>query len=149
MKILITGTAGFIGFHLTEKLILNGHSVIGIDQINDYYDINLKYDRLKFSGVDISKQLEEGVNSIKNKNYRFYKCSLEDKKSLNTIFEKEKPDAVCNLAAQAGVRYSLENPDAYIQSNIIGFQNLIDITKKYGVKKFYNNSRYYLNDQRV
>ena len=79
MKILITGTAGFIGFHLTEKLILNGHSVIGIDQINDYYDINLKYDRLKFSGVDISKQLEEGVNSIKNKNYRFINAHLKIK----------------------------------------------------------------------
>ena len=115
MKVLITGTAGFIGFHLTEKLILNGHSVIGIDQINDYYDIKLKYDLLKYSGIDVGKELEGGVISSKSKDYIFYKCSLEDKKSLNTIFEKEKPDAVCNLAAQAGVRYSLENPDAYIQ----------------------------------
>ena len=136
MKILITGTAGFIGFHLTQKLILNGHSVVGIDQINDYYDINLKYDRLKFSGVDVSKQLEKGVNSKKNKNYKFYKCSLEDKKSLTTIFEKEKPDAVCNLAAQAGVRYSIENPDIYIQSNIVGFQNIIEACRKFGIKNF-------------
>ena len=136
MKILITGTAGFIGFHLTEKLILNGHSVIGIDQLNDYYDINLKYDRLKYSGIDGGKELEGGVISSKSKGYIFYKCSLEDKESLDIIFEKERPDAVCNLAAQAGVRYSLENPDAYIQSNIIGFQNLIDTSKKYGVTNF-------------
>ena len=136
MKILITGTAGFIGFHLSERLLLNGHSVVGIDQINDYYDVNLKYDRLIYSGIDIAKELEGGVVSSKSKSYIFYKCSLEDKESLDKIFKKEKPDAVCNLAAQAGVRYSLENPDAYIQSNIVGFQNLIDTSIKYGVKNF-------------
>ena len=136
MKILITGTAGFIGFHLAEKLLSKGHSVVGIDQMNDYYDINLKYDRLKYSGIDVDKELEAGVNSSKFKNYKFYKCSLEDKKSIYTIFEKQRPNAVCNLAAQAGVRYSLENPDAYINSNIIGFQNILEACKKYGIKNF-------------
>ena len=136
MKILITGTAGFIGFHLAEKLLLKGHSVVGIDQVNDYYDINLKYDRLKYSGIDITKEMIEGVNSLKHKDYKFYKCSLEDKKSLDGIFEKEKPNAVCNLAAQAGVRYSIENPDAYIQSNIIGFQNIIEACRNYNIKNF-------------
>jgi len=136
MKILITGTAGFIGFHLAEKLLLKGHSIVGIDQINDYYDINLKYDRLKYSGINITKEMIDGVNSSKHKDYKFYKCSLEDKKSLDAIFEKEKPNAVCNLAAQAGVRYSLENPDAYIQSNIIGFQNIIEACRKFDIKNF-------------
>ena len=136
MKILITGTAGFIGFHLAEKLLLKGYSVVGIDQINDYYDINLKLDRLKYSGIDIAKEMEGGVNSSKFKNYIFYKCSLEDKETLNFIFERESPDAVCNLAAQAGVRYSLENPDAYIQSNIVGFQNIIEACRKNDVTNF-------------
>ena len=135
-KILITGAAGFIGFHLAEKLLLRGHSVVGVDQINDYYDVYLKYDRLKYSGIDIDKEMERGVTSLKHKDYKFYKCSIEEKESLDKIFKKEKPDAVCNLAAQAGVRYSIENPDVYIQSNIVGFQNLIDTSKKYGVKNF-------------
>ena len=122
MKILITGTAGFIGFHLTERLLQEGHAVMGVDQVNDYYDVNLKKDRLAFSGIDLNVEPQKGIRSSKHKQYVFYKTSLEDKSAIYSIFEKEQPDAVCNLAAQAGVRYSLENPDAYIQSNIIGFQ---------------------------
>lgn len=133
MKILITGTAGFIGFHLAERLLSDGHSVVGVDQVNAYYDINLKKDRLAFSGITLNDELEKGVRSTKYENYIFYKCSLEDKKRLDLIFENEQPEAVCNLAAQAGVRYSLENPDAYIQSNIIGFQNIIEACRQYGV----------------
>ena len=125
MKILITGTAGFIGFHLAERLLNEGHTVIGIDQVNDYYDVNLKKDRLAFSGIPWNDNHLQGVRSSKYKQYIFYKASLEDKTAINSIFEKEQPDAVCNLAAQAGVRYSLENPDAYIQSNIIGFQETV------------------------
>ena len=136
MKVLVTGTAGFIGFHLAEKLLSKGHSVVGVDQINDYYDIKLKYDRLKHSGIDINGKLEQGIISTKNVDYIFYRCSLENKKSIDQIFKKEKPDAVCNLAAQAGVRYSLENPDAYIQSNIIGFQNIIEVCRKYNITNF-------------
>ena len=134
MKILITGTAGFIGFHLTEKLLQSGYSVIGVDNLNSYYDINLKKDRLAFSGVDCSAHLSKGVTSSKNPNYVFYKCDLVNKKALFTIIKKEKPSAICNLAAQAGVRYSLANPQAYIQSNIIGFQNIIDACRDFEIK---------------
>jgi UDP-glucuronate 4-epimerase len=133
MKILITGTAGFIGFHLAEWLLKEGHSVVGVDQVNSYYDINLKKDRLAFSGINWNNELEDGVRSSKYENYIFYKASLEDKTKINSIFEEEQPDAVCNLAAQAGVRYSIENPDAYIQSNIIGFQNIIEACRTYKV----------------
>ena len=133
MKILITGTAGFIGFHLAERLLKEGHSVVGIDQVNAYYDVNLKKDRLAFSGIIFDGALNKGVRSTKHQNYIFYKCSLEDKVGVNSIFDKEKPDAVCNLAAQAGVRYSLENPDTYIQSNIIGFQNIIEACRHFKV----------------
>jgi len=133
LKILITGTAGFIGFHLAEQLLSDGHSVVGVDQVNSYYDVNLKKDRLAFSGITWNNKLEEGVGSTKYENYIFYKASLEDKTKINSIFEKEQPDAVCNLAAQAGVRYSLENPDAYIQSNIIGFQNVIEACRTFKV----------------
>ena len=133
MKILITGTAGFIGFHLAERLLEEGHHVVGVDQVNAYYDVKLKKDRLAFSGIIWDDSLDKGVRSTKHQNYIFYKCSLEDKVAVNSIFEKEQPDAVCNLAAQAGVRYSLENPDAYIQSNIIGFQNIIEACRHHKV----------------
>ena len=133
MKILITGTAGFIGFHLAERLLHEGHTVVGIDQVNNYYDVNLKKDRLAFSGIPWSENLLQGARSSKHDQYIFYKASLEDKTAINSIFEKEQPDAVCNLAAQAGVRYSLENPDAYIQSNIIGFQNIIEACRQFKV----------------
>lgn len=133
MKVLITGTAGFIGFHLTERLLQDGHTVIGVDQVNDYYDVNLKKDRLAFSGIDWNDEPQTGIRSSKYEHYVFYKASLEDKSAIYSIFEKEQPDAVCNLAAQAGVRYSLENPDTYIQSNIIGFQNIIEACRQYGV----------------
>ena len=136
MKILITGTAGFIGFHLAERLLALGHSVIGIDAINDYYDVNLKIDRLKYAGILFSKSTVTEVKSIVHPNYTFYKCNLENKDQLLSIFAKVQPDAVCNLAAQAGVRYSLENPDAYIQSNIIGFQNIIEACRHYEVNNF-------------
>lgn len=133
MKILITGTAGFIGFHLTERLLQMGHHIVGIDQINAYYQINLKLDRLDFSGIKMNRNLTNGQISSKYNNYKFYKCDLENKIRLFEIFNKEQPDAVCNLAAQAGVRYSLENPDAYIQSNIIGFQNIVEACRQYKV----------------
>ena len=133
MKILITGTAGFIGFHLANRLIQDGHSVVGVDQINNYYDVQLKKDRLAYAGISTEKGLAQGVISNRYPDYIFYQASLEDKSVIYSIFEKEQPDAVCNLAAQAGVRYSLENPDAYIQSNIIGFQTIIEACRQYGV----------------
>ncbi len=140
MKILITGTAGFIGSHLAQKLLTRGDEVVGLDNINDYYDQNVKYGRLQRGGIIDS--LEEGKDipygklliSQTNSNYKFIKLNLEDKEAMFNLFESEKFDAVCNLAAQAGVRYSLTNPDAYMGSNIIGFMNVLEACRHYMVK---------------
>ena len=140
MKILVTGTAGFIGFHLAKKLLELGHEVIGIDNINDYYDINLKYARLAELGIDrneIESKKLSNINytlSTKFPLHKFYKANLEDTEAINHIFEVEKFDSVVNLAAQAGVRYSIENPHAYIQSNVVGFMNILEACRNYGVK---------------
>ena len=135
MKILITGTAGFIGFHLANKLIARGDEVVGLDCINDYYDPNVKYGRLGYAGID-QKDIEYNklTQSSKTANYRFIKLQLEDKENLDSLFELERFDAVCNLAAQAGVRYSIENPMAYINANIIGFINILESCRDHGVE---------------
>lgn len=127
MKILITGTAGFIGYHLTKALLERGDFVIGVDQINDYYNVELKYSRLKNLGInkDQIKIGQKTISSIFN-NHTFYKGDLEDKDFIDFVFRNEKPNVVCNLAAQAGVRYSLKNPKAYIDSNIVGFLNILE-----------------------
>ena len=122
--IIITGSAGFIGFHLCKRLLENGINVIGIDNMNNYYDINLKEKRL-----EILTEL-----TLNNNEWKFFKTDLTNKDSLLEIFENYTPKTVVNLAAQAGVRYSLENPSAYINSNIVGFSNLLDICKKKEVK---------------
>lgn len=134
MKILITGTAGFIGSHLASRLLARGDEVVGLDSINDYYDISVKYGRLERSGIPL-ESIEYGktLKSTTQPNYRFVKMQLEDKAAMNALFETEKFDAVCNLAAQAGVRYSLTNPDAYISSNIIGFMNILEACRHHGV----------------
>lgn len=118
MKILVTGTAGFIGYHLAKKLLMRGDEVVGLDNINDYYDVNLKYARLAELGI--SREDIEKNNSKLNIQHstlfplhKFYKANLEDTEAINHIFEVEQFDAVVNLAAQAGVRYSIENPHAY------------------------------------
>ena len=151
MKILITGTAGFIGYHLAQKLIERGDTVIGVDQINDYYDIELKYSRLSNLGI-LRENIKEGESTISStfSNHTFYKGNLEDKKFIESVFKSEKPDAVCNLAAQAGVRYSLENPKAYIDSNIVGFLNIIEACRNNKVKNLSyasSSSVYGLNKQ--
>ncbi|MDY0199891.1 MAG: NAD-dependent epimerase [Tenuifilaceae bacterium] len=127
MKILVTGTAGFIGFHLAQKLIARGDEVVGIDSINDYYDVNLKYSRLQVSGIG-RECIGYGkpVVSSKHSNYTFINLKLEDREGINRLFANYKFDRVCNLAAQAGVRYSLENPIAYADSNIVGFINVLE-----------------------
>lgn len=135
MKILITGTAGFIGFHLANRLIAEGEEVVGLDIINDYYDVNVKYNRLKEAGIQ-KEDIVDGqlTQSHKHPNYRFIKLDLTDKKGMDALFEAEKFDTVMNLAAQAGVRYSLINPQAYVDSNIVGFVNILECCRHTGVK---------------
>ncbi len=135
MKILVTGTAGFIGYHLTRRLLERGDTVVGIDNINDYYDINLKYARLAETGISQdAEKWHTKVQSNKYENYSFVRMNLEDREQLNQLFEQEKFDKVCNLAAQAGVRYSLENPHAYINSNIVGFINILEACRHHNIK---------------
>lgn len=127
MSILITGTAGFIGFHLSRRLIREGFDVVGLDLINDYYDVNLKYGRLKEKGID-HREIKYGLpqKSSVYPNYNFIKCDLNDYETLQTVFKASKITKVINLAAQAGVRYSIDNPRAYIDSNISGFANILE-----------------------
>ena len=156
MKILVTGTAGFIGSHLAIKLLNRGDELVGLDNINDYYDQNVKYGRLQRTGI--IKNLEDGkyikynelLLSSTNVNYKFIKLNLEDKDAIMKLFEKERFDAVCNLAAQAGVRYSLTNPDAYMDSNIIGFMNILEACRHNDVKNLSyasSSSVYGLNEE--
>ena len=115
MKILVTGAAGFIGFHLVKDLLVKGLNVIGIDNINDYYDVNLKYDRLHELGINRDLISEDGKssNSLSYNNFKFAKIDIIDLPSLENLFDQENFTHIVNLAAQAGVRYSLENPHAY------------------------------------
>lgn len=137
MKILVTGTAGFIGSHLAIQLLERGDEVVGLDSINDYYDVRVKYGRLNWAGVAHETiHYNQLVTSSSYPNYKFIKVNLEDKKNIMQLFEAEQFDAVCNLAAQAGVRYSLTNPDAYIESNIVGFLNLLEACRHHNVKNF-------------
>tara|TARA_B100000579_G_C22761694_1_gene819282 strand:+ start:72 stop:1088 length:1017 start_codon:yes stop_codon:yes gene_type:complete len=115
MTILVTGSSGFIGFHLSKKLILSGEKVIGIDNMNTYYDKKLKENRLN-----------ELIKISDENNFKFINASLEENSIIENIFKEYKPKKVVNLAAQAGVRYSIENPSAYIQSNIVGFNNILE-----------------------
>ena len=123
--ILVTGAGGFIGFHLCKKLIETNHKVIGIDNLNSYYEKELKNSRL---------EILKNLSSEKGKNWNFKKIDLIDKENLKEIFEIYSPNIVVNLAAQAGVRYSLENPSQYINSNIVGFANLLEYCRIFKTK---------------
>lgn len=135
MKILVTGTAGFIGFHLARRLLDRGDQVVGLDSINDYYDQRVKYGRLEECGID-QQEIQYGkmVQSRTYDNYSFIQLNLEDRQGLDALFAAGKFDRICNLAAQAGVRYSLTNPRAYITSNIDGFLNILEGARHHGTE---------------
>jgi UDP-glucuronate 4-epimerase len=119
-KVLVTGAAGFIGFHLAQRLLAEGYKVVGLDNVNSYYDVGLKEARL--------------AKLADNKTFSFVKMDLSDRESLNELFGRHKFDVVVNLAAQAGVRYSLENPHAYVDSNLVGFVNILEGCRHHNVK---------------
>ena len=134
MKVLVTGVAGFIGSFTAIRLLEGGDEVVGIDNVNDYYDVSLKYARLERDGIAASRaKTGEWVQSQKYPSYRYKRMALEDLSTLEQIFREEKFDAVCHLAAQAGVRYSLTNPHSYIDSNIVAFLNLLECCRHRGV----------------
>ena len=126
MRVLLTGVAGFIGSHVANYLLERGDEVVGIDNLNDYYEVSLKKDRLQ--------RLETTCQNSSESNFTFLKVDISDSDSLRRVFKKYPFDAVCHLAAQAGVRYSLENPSTYIQSNIVGFANMLECCKTHNIK---------------
>jgi len=133
--ILITGAAGFIGYHLCLKMLKEEYTVIGLDNINNYYDIRIKYGRLENLGISKNEIIsDEKTESTNYKKFKFIKLDIKEKHKLEHFFKNEKIDYVVNLAAQAGVRYSIENPDAYLESNVIGFYNILECSKKFNIK---------------
>jgi UDP-glucuronate 4-epimerase len=151
MTYLVTGAAGFIGYHLCQRLLDCGDTVVGLDILNDYYDPSLKYARLAQLGIEEGQiQHNTLVHSTTKPHFRFVQMALEDTEALMALFAAEKFDRVCNLAAQAGVRYSIDNPRAYIDSNIVGFANILEGCRHHGVKHLAyasSSSVYGLNEQ--
>lgn len=135
MTILVTGAAGFIGFHLVNALLQSGHTVLGIDSLNDYYDVRLKYARLEASGIAQSRIADGSpAQSEVHSAYTFHKTDITNLESLTTIFRTHKFDRVFHLAAQPGVRYSMENPHAYVQANLVGFVNILECCRHHQIK---------------
>ena len=134
MKCLVTGAAGFIGFHLVKRLLEDGNAVVGIDNLNHYYDVNLKLGRLSELGITYSEGIKGAMCSIKYPQFTFRKIDLQERDSLNELFAQEKFEIVVNLAAQAGVRYSIDHPYEYVNNNITGFLNVLECCRHYPVK---------------
>lgn len=152
MKILVTGAAGFIGFYVSKQLLKNGHTVVGLDNINDYYDCNLKYARLNELGISKENAVVfQKLSESSSYKFKFIRVSLENREELPKLFKTEKFDTVCNLAAQAGVRYSIENPEAYIDSNVVGFLNILECCRTYSIKHlvYASSSSVYGNNKKV
>lgn len=151
MKVLVTGSAGFIGFHLSNRLIEDGFEVVGLDSLNDYYEVSLKYDRLAEAGIDLRQTTyNKLLKSRKCERYSFIHLNLEDKDDLEKLFREHQFDYVVNLAAQAGVRYSITNPSAYIEANIVGFANLLECCRHHNIKHLVyasSSSVYGLNEE--
>lgn len=149
--ILVTGAAGFIGYHLSEKLIKEGYNVVGLDNINGYYDINLKLARLNELGIKTVCEHKVTIGEKHGDQFHFYKINLEDQYQLPKLFKVYNFDCVCNLAAQAGVRYSIEEPMVYVESNIVGFINLLECMRNNGIKKlvYASSSSVYGNSEMV
>jgi len=134
MKYLVTGAAGFIGFHVCKHLLERGDEVVGLDIVNDYYDVNLKYARISELGINREKIIKGKLVTADSKLFSFIQLNLADKEALMGLFESEKFDVVINLAAQAGVRYSLSHPEAYVESNIVGFLNILEACRFHSVR---------------
>ncbi|MBW1669000.1 MAG: NAD-dependent epimerase [Deltaproteobacteria bacterium] len=151
MKVLVTGTAGFIGSVVAVKLAQRGDEIVGIDSINEYYDVNLKYGRLERDGIDRNNAASgKWVESKEYPSYRFIRVNVEDGSKLEKLFAVEKFDMVCHLAAQAGVRYSLANPHSYIRANVTGFLNILECCRHHPVRHLVfasSSSVYGLNEK--
>lgn len=151
-KFLITGTAGFIGYHLANAILEQSNEVVGLDNINDYYDVNLKYARLDEAGIEREKvKWNATTQSRKWQGYKFIRMNLEDKEGILSLFKDEEFEYVIHLAAQAGVRYSIDNPDVYIQSNIVGFFNILEACRCYPVNclLYASSSSVYGNNEKI
>jgi UDP-glucuronate 4-epimerase len=135
-NVLITGSAGFIGMHVVLKLLNKGYNIIGVDSLNSYYDLELKFSRLKECGISTYEFKKSGNLSSKFSNYRFFNFDIVNNNDIENLYNQFKIDIVIHLAAQAGVRYSINNPETYIKNNINGFYNIIDLSRRHNVKNF-------------